>query len=376
MSLRKDVGQLLIAGLSGGELTDTERAWWRLLSPGGVILFRRNIQSAEATHALLSELRTLSDGPLLRAVDLEGGLVDRLRNLLAPMAAPAVVARTGSRQLMREHGRLIGRSARLLGFNTTFAPVLDLHTSQSADVLRTRTAGETPRDVVTYAKAFLEGLRKEKVLGCGKHFPGLGGGTLDSHHATPAIERTWTEMWQQDLVPFRELRRALPMIMVAHARYPQASPRRQAALPASISPFWISRVLKRRLGYNGLIVSDDMEMGGILNHCSIEDAAVSAIAAGTHLVEICKDPSLVLRAYEALLREAETSRSFRHIVQNAANKVRRSKRRLLGRDALSAPPTPAEVRSAREAVVAFSAEAHRRAAQRPLDSTPEPGASI
>ncbi len=362
MTLRQDAGQLLIAGLSGADLTDTERAWWRLLSPGGVILFRRNIQNASQTHALLSELRSLSDGPLLRAVDVEGGLVDRLRDLIAPIAAPAIVARPRQKHLAREHGRLIGREARMLGFNTTFAPVLDLHTEHSADVLRTRTASQDPGRVIDYADAFLKGLRKENVLGCGKHFPGLGGGTLDSHYATPAIDRGWADLWKNDLMPYRKLRRTLPMVMVSHARYPEAAPGNDGSLPASISPFWITRVLKCRINYRGLIVSDDMEMGGILNHCSIEDAAIGAIAAGTHLIEICKDPGLILRAYEALLSEAERSRAFRHIVQAAARKVRASKRNLLGRDTLRAVPGPEEIRELREAVIAFSAEAHRLAA--------------
>jgi beta-N-acetylhexosaminidase len=148
--------------------------------------------------------------------------------------------------------------------------------------------------------------------------------------------------------------------MVSHAAYTNAAPRagRDKVPPASISPFWIKRVLQRKIGYRGLVISDDMEMGGVLEHSSIEEAAVAAVAAGTHLIEVCKDPALVLRAFEALLREAESSRAFRRFVQGAAAKVRTSKRRLLGKDTLGKAPTDQDVRDIRERVEHFSAEVH------------------
>jgi beta-N-acetylhexosaminidase len=375
MTLRKDVGQLLIVGLAGPDLDPSERAWLKLIAPAGVILFRRNVESAVQTHALLSELSSeLGSGlgsvaaePLFRCVDVEGGLVDRLRDTIAPMPAPAAVAQasiqTGDPQLSVQHGRLIGRELRLLGFNVTFAPVLDLRSEASAEVMRTRVAASTPEGVIAYARAFLQGLEREHILGCGKHFPGLGGGTLDSHHATPRIDRTWKQLWSEDVLPFRKLHSVLPFIMVSHAVYPVAGNEKppEQALPASISPFWIRRVLQSKIGYRSLVVSDDMEMGGILHHASIEEAAIAAIRAGTHLIEICKDPALILRAYEALLREAESSRIFRQIVQGAAAKVRESKRQLLGRDKLTKPPSRLDVQAMREEVERFSSQVHAQA---------------
>lgn len=321
-TLRRQVGQLIIAGLEGTELTAVERAWLKLIRPGGVILFRRNIEEARQTIQLLREAAKTTDAPSFRCVDLEGGLVDRLRDLVAPMPSPAAVYATGRPSLFKKHGRLIGREARSLGFNTVFAPVLDLALPASSDVMRSRAVSADPEQVTAYASAFLEGLAAEGILGCGKHFPGLGGGTLDSHHAMPVIRRSWTEMWQQDIAPFRALSAQLPMIMVAHASYPKAA---KTNAPASVSPFWITGVLRRKLRYSGLIVSDDMEMGGILTQRSIEEAAVEAVAAGTDVLEICKDPALVLRAYEALLAEAEGSPSFRRRVQLASRRVMQQK---------------------------------------------------
>ncbi len=355
MNLRHDVGQLLLVGLAGTDLDATERAWLRLIRPAGTVLFRRNIEAAAQVHGLLESVETLiGEGPLFHAVDVEGGLVDRLRDLIAPMPAPAAVAATRNKKLFREHGYLIGSELRLLGFNVAFAPVLDLRTAVSAEVMRTRVVSGDPRGVIAYAESFLTGLSKAGALGCGKHFPGLGGGALDSHHATPAIDRTWKQLWEEDMLPYRKLHRGLPFIMVSHATYPQAFSKPDTKpLPASISPFWIDRTLKHKLGFRGLIVSDDMEMGGILHHTPMEEAAVAAIAAGTQLIEICKDPALVLTAYEAILSEAERSRSFHSIVEHSAATVRAHRQKLL-HHLRPSPPNAAELASMREAVLAFA----------------------
>ena len=356
MNLRHDVGQLLLVGLAGTSLDAQERAWLRLIKPAGVVLFRRNIEAAAQVPALLENVTAaVADGPIFRAVDVEGGLVDRLRDLIAPVPAPAAVAASGVKKLCREHGRLIGEELRLLGLNTTFAPVLDLRTAASAEVMRTRVVSEDPKAVIAYAEAFLTGLNRAGVLGCGKHFPGLGGGALASHHATPALERSYKQMWHEDLLPFRKLHRALPLMMVSHATYPRAYKKPDTtALPASISPFWIERTLLKEMEYGGLVLSDDMEMGGILHYAPIEEAAVAAIAAGTHLIEICKDPALILTAYEAILSEAERSRSFRPMVEHRAATVRTQRQRLLRHDEIAAPPGEQDIIAMRERVLRFA----------------------
>jgi beta-N-acetylhexosaminidase len=356
MSLRQDVGQLLFVGLAGTELGATERAWLRLIRPSGTVLFRRNIEEPAQVHALLDSVAdVVGDGPLFHAVDVEGGLVDRLRDLIAPMPSPATVAGTGNKRLFRQHGYLIGAELHLLGFNLAFAPVLDLRTALSSDVMRSRVVSEDPKAVVAYAEAFLTGLSKAGALGCGKHFPGLGGGALDSHHATPAIDRTWKQLWEEDLLPFRKLHRALPFIMVSHATYPQAYSKPDTKpLPASISPFWIERTLKHKLAFRGLVISDDMEMGGILHHAPMDEAAVAAIAAGAHLIEICKDPALVLTAYEAILSEAERSRSFRTTVEESAATVRAHRHKLLRHAGPVSPPDTAAVAAMRKSVLVFA----------------------
>lgn len=350
LSLRAQVGRLIIAGLEGPALTSVERAWLRLLQPSGIILFRRNIEEAKQTTFLLRDAMQLCGGVVLRAVDLEGGLVDRLRDVLAPMPSAAEVVATGRAADAKKHGQLIGRAARLLGFNTTLAPVLDLALPEALPVMRTRVVSPDPDLVAGYARLFLEGLRAERILGCGKHFPGLGGGTLDSHNATPRITRTWEQLWSEDIQPYRDLIKQLPIIMVAHASYPRVTRDDQ---PASVSQWWISSVLRQRMQYTGLILSDDLEMGGILSRMPIEEAAIEAIAVGTDLLEICRDPSLVLRAYEAVLREAEQSPAFRIKVRRAAVRVEAQKSKWID-EQLPRPATATQLNKLRERIRTFS----------------------
>jgi beta-N-acetylhexosaminidase len=322
-TLRHAAGSLLVVGLAGNELTGMERAWLKLIRPAGIILYRRNITDVKQTRALLAEAASFCCSHSPTFVDVEGGVVNRLSNALAPIPSVQAVAtamlRTGKRSLAREHGELIARAVSAFGFNTSLAPMVDLALPDSAEVLGTRCAAPDPTDVVTYAREFLAGLKSRGAVGCGKHFPGLGGGALDTHVETPAIGRNWQQMWNEDLVPYRELHSAMPIVMMNHAAYPHTPGKK---LPASVSDFWIGTVLRERIGYRGIILSDDLEMGGILKFMPIDKAAVAAIRTGSDLVEICHHPEPILLAYEALVTEAEQSAAFRKLLLKRAKRTR------------------------------------------------------
>lgn len=317
-----------MVGLASAELSGLERAWLRLVRPAGIILFRRNIENAMQTRTLLNDATSFCASHSLRCVDVEGGSVDRLRDVLAPIPSAQAVFRAaqanGKLTLIREQGELVARAVKAFGFSTTLAPVLDLALPASAQVMGSRTAAPTVEGVIEYGRNFLLGLAAHRVAGCGKHFPGLGGGMLDSHLETPAIHRGLLELNEEDLAPYRELRDQLPMIMVNHAAYP-ATPGRNR--PASVSPYWITNVLRKQIGYRGIVFSDDLEMGGILKFLSIEEAAIAAIRAGMDLMEICHSPELILRAYESLIGEAERSKAFRDLLLARAREtsLKRSK---------------------------------------------------
>jgi beta-N-acetylhexosaminidase len=329
-TIRHAAGSLLVVGPAGTELTRMERAWLKLVRPGGVILFRRNIAELKQTRVLLDEVTALCAARAFRCVDVEGGTVDRLRDVLAPMPSAQAAARAGKG---RKHGELIARAVRAFGFNTTLAPVLDLALPESSAVMGTRAAAADVVAVAAYAREFLAGLAVHGVAGCAKHFPGLGGGKLDSHVGTPAIERAWSELWREDLAPYRALRDALPMVMVNHAAYPQTAGK---ATPASVSRFWMTTVLRKRIGYRGIIFSDDFEMGGILKFMPMEEAVIAALRAGMDTIEICHSPELILRAYEALVHEGERSAAFRKLLTERARTVAKKRAAIL-----AAKPAPA-----------------------------------
>ncbi len=316
--LNPNIGQLLIIGFDGTEMSPRLASLLTKIQPAGVILFARNITGAEQTHTLLRECQKCVAAPLFTCVDLEGGTVDRFRNVIGSAPSAAEVFATGSRALFRKHGRVIGENCRALGFNVDFAPVLDLGYEASRAVMSSRTVSDDPKQVVAYAREFLRGLADAGVLGCGKHFPGLGEATLDTHHELPRVEKPLRELWEQDLVPYRVLRRELPFVMVSHAAFPAVT---KQLTPASLSKKWITGILRKRIRYTGLIVSDDMEMGAVLEFASIEQNVVEHIRAGGDLALVCHKEELVVRAHEALIHEAERDGKFARRVRESARRV-------------------------------------------------------
>jgi beta-N-acetylhexosaminidase len=314
----RTIGQLLIVGFDGAEMTPAVASLLQRVQPAGVILFARNIRSAEQTWRLLSECQQCVGEPLFTCVDLEGGTVDRFREALGPAPSAAEVFATDDRNLFRKHGRIIGENCRALGFNIDFAPVLDLAFEASRSVMGSRAVSANPREATAYARDFLAGLQSANVLGCGKHFPGLGEGTLDSHHGLPVIDKPWKRLWTEDLLPYRTLRRLLPLVMISHATYPQVTKDQK---PASLSKTWITNILRRQIGYRNLIASDDLEMGGALSAGPVGEAAVEFVRAGGDLCLICHREDRINQAYEELSRNAEGDRRFARRVAESAQRV-------------------------------------------------------
>ena len=322
--LRQQVGQLLIMGFDGTAMSQRLRVMLGSLTPGGIILFKRNLEHAEQTHALLSAAQKANHTPMFLCVDMEGGTVDRLRDVIAPIPPVSEVAAAGSKKLFRGHGCLIGEEVRALGFNVDFAPVFDLQFEESKSVLGSRTVSEKPKEAVAYARAFLHGLRDSGVIGCGKHFPGLGGAKLDTHAELPSIDKKWKEMWKEDLFPYRKLHRDLTFVMVAHAAYPKVT---GDSTPASLSKRWMSGILRKKIGYEGLIITDDLDMGGVLAAASIEDAAVETLRAGADMFLVCQKDESVRRAYEAVLKQAESDKKFARLVAEKSKRVLAAKKK-------------------------------------------------
>ena len=313
-----DIGQLLIVGFDATEMTPRLISLLTRLQPAGVILFARNIKTPEQTWRLLRDCQKCVSTPLFTCVDLEGGRVDRFRDVLGPSPSPADVFATGDRKLFRKHGQVIGENCRALGFNVDFAPVLDLAFEASRGVLSSRTVSANPRETVAYAREFLAGLRAAGVLGCGKHFPGLGEGALDSHHQLPVIEKPLKKLLAEDLLSYRLLRASMPLVMISHAAYPQVTHDRT---PASLSKVWITDILRQRIGYRKLVVSDDLEMGGVLSAAPVGEAAVEHIRAGGDLCLLCHREDYIGQACENLVHAAENDPKFAKRVSESVRRV-------------------------------------------------------
>jgi beta-N-acetylhexosaminidase len=316
--LREQVGQMLIMGFDGTEMTAKLRSTLVTLQPGGIILFARNIEHPAQTWQLLRDCEEAVSTPPFLCVDLEGGTVDRLKKAIAPAPAAADVYATGDKRMFRKHGRVIGDEVRALGFNVDFAPVSDIGFEAAKPVLTSRVVSDDPKQVVTYVKEFLRGLDDANVLGCGKHFPGLGEANLDTHHELPSIRKPWKNLWNEDLYPYRALKNQYPFVMVAHASYPDVTKDKK---PATLSKKWMTDVLRKKVGYKGLVLCDDLEMGGVLAAASIGEAAVETVRAGADIYMACHGGDAVWSCFHAVLSEADGDRRFAKLVAERSAKV-------------------------------------------------------
>ncbi|HVG30696.1 MAG TPA: glycoside hydrolase family 3 N-terminal domain-containing protein [Pyrinomonadaceae bacterium] len=342
--LRRKAGRLLFVGLPSTRLDKSLREMLREVRPGGVILFGRNIESAEQVSMLTTQVHDALGGRALIGVDQEGGLVDRFREISEPMPSAKSVRLAGRSELARKFGELSALALRQLGFNINFAPVLDLKGGNEENGLRARTFGATPEEVSRLAGAYLDGLQAHGVVGCGKHFPGLGGSVVDSHRRLPVITHTWEEILQRDLVPFMDLMfhrpgERLHSVMVSHAAFPEVSEFLQAwfrrtaelpaldeihQLPATISGNVVMKLLRLALKFKGLIITDDMEMGAVVETLSVAEASLRAVEAGSDMILICESAANFVEARDRLVEAVEEGRVPAAVLEAANARIDRA----------------------------------------------------
>ncbi|MBV9659263.1 MAG: glycoside hydrolase family 3 protein [Verrucomicrobia bacterium] len=282
-------GQLLLVGVPGPELDAATAAILRRVQPGGFILFTRNLVSPAQTRRLLDDLRDLSRVEPILTIDQEGGRVSRLKAIGTEPPGATQLRERNDPDLVRRHGELTARLLRLFGFNLDLAPVLDLcldGNEEADNSLRGRCYGTDVPQVLRLAGAFSDALRAGGILNCGKHFPGYTAAGSDAHHELPVIDRSRAELDATELAPFRDFiaRGALDSTMVCHAHYPQLDTEHQ---PASLSANVIRGLLREELGFRGLVMTDDLDMGAIYHRYGLEDALRRALLAGNDLAMIC-----------------------------------------------------------------------------------------
>jgi len=338
LDLERKVGQLLMVGFGGREMGPEIERLLRGHHIGAVALYTRNIRSAAQAQRLIREVRRVMADEVqpLVAIDQEGGNVVRVHHPLAVLPGAMTLGATRDPMLAYLVGQAVGSELRLLGFDMNLAPVLDINHNPRNPVINVRAFGDDPALVAVLGTAFITGQEEAGLATVAKHFPGHGTTAADSHFALPRIEAGLAELEAVDLVPFRRAFAAgLDAVMTAHVQVPAVEP---DGTPGSLSPRVVHDLLRDRLGFDGLVVTDDLEMRAISGSLGVGEAAVRAVLAGADMVMVIWTPRRKAEVGEALLAAARSGRLSRARLDESVRRVLRLKERLGTLDAHRAPP--------------------------------------
>ncbi|HKS21607.1 MAG TPA: beta-N-acetylhexosaminidase [Thermoanaerobaculia bacterium] len=300
--------QLLGIGLTGPALTDLERRIIGDVTPYAIVLFGRNIASPEQLRELIAEIKSIAKKPPVFMMDQEGGRVDRLRKLVPNLpSAQSFDEGADAEELAGMSGRVIGKALRWLDVEVDLAPVVDVPGDVASEGLERRTFSNDPERVAVLAGAFMRGLHATGTASCLKHFPGIGLGSADSHYSTTTINLSEAQLLARDLVPYKRLANEAGAVMIGHGTYPQIDP----GTPATVSYRISTELLRGTLGFDGLAVSDDMEMHAVSDLGAYEMIADRAVVAGNDVISFCSRIERVLDLKRHLRQLADTNAEFR-----------------------------------------------------------------
>ena len=325
MTLKEKIGQMVMIGIHGTDVTEDSLFMLHQYHIGGIILFDRNMESQEQVKALNAHLQEKAGEkvPLFIGVDEEGGLVARMKDKLPPPPAEEEIGASGNPELAGEWAAKTAVALKDMGFNLNFAPVADL------GMERGRSFSSDPAVAAEFVRSAAKGYRQENLIYCLKHFPGLGKGEVDTHKDTAVINISAEELRAQDLLPFRtvveEEEPSNHFIMVSHAVYPALE-----ECPASISRVIQTELLRKALGYDGVIIIDDIAMGAVSNYYSPEELAMKAVAAGTDIILSCHEYQTGTNVYLKLLEAAEQKQISEERINESVRRILRVKLAHLG----------------------------------------------
>jgi beta-N-acetylhexosaminidase len=330
LATRRDIGQYLIGSMPGKTIPPELRSLAREFDLGGVILFSRNIEAPEQVAELSAESEALArSAPAWVSVDQEGGRVARLKEPFTKWPPMATLGRAGkaSEALAERFAKALAEELLAVGITLDYAPVLDIHTNPKNPVIGDRALAERAEDVARLGRAIIRALQGAGLAACGKHFPGHGDTSTDSHFELPMVEHAPDRLRAIEFEPFRAaVAEQVAFIMTAHVLVPALDEQR----PASLSPHVVQKLLREELNYDGVILSDDLEMKAISSSYSVPDAAVDAIRAGCDGVLVCSgDIDLQGRTLEALVRAVESGHIPAKRHEDAFMRLKRAKQRFL-----------------------------------------------
>jgi len=326
-----EVGQLMIIGFDGAEMTPALRDTLARYRPAGVILFARNLVSPEQTRKLTADLQTaaaaLGIGPLLIGLDHEGGIVVRPGAGLTPFPGNMALAATGSLDLAQRQAQAMAEELLSLGVNWDFAPCVDVNSNPRNPIIGVRSFGDDPAEVGKFGAAMTKGFQNAGVIACAKHFPGHGDTEVDSHLGLPFVNRTLDELRAIDLPPFQAtIEAGVASIMTAHVVFPAL----EAKLPATVSERIMTGLLREEMGFEGVIASDALEMAGLTEFIGVGEGAVACINAGVDVVLACNDPAAIEAAYAGLQQAQAAEQLNPEKVRQALARIAKMKEKFLG----------------------------------------------
>lgn len=328
--LLSQTGQMLISGFHGTRLNAEIEDLIINRRIGGFILFERNFESPGQLVTLLHDMQALAGTtplglPLFISVDQEGGRVSRLGSPFTRFPAPCCLGIAGSDDLARRFGLALGREMAAVGINMDYAPVLDVDTNPQNPIIGKRAFARQADEVARLGVEFMKGFKEAGVLAVGKHFPGHGDTELDSHLALPRVERTADTLEHVELVPFaRAIACGLKAVMSAHVIYDAWD----REFPATFSRPIIEGILRKRLGFDGLVISDDLEMKAVEDHYSFDRFPVLGCAAGVDVFLICHDVDKVRRLQDLLISDVESGRVARERIEASLTRITAVKKQL------------------------------------------------
>jgi len=344
-ALRRQIGQLLIAGFDGHQIPAELRALAREFGLGGVILFARNVAEPEQVAEVAFEASQLvPDLPLWVSIDQEGGRVARLKAPFTEWPPMATLGRAGDDKLAERFARALAAELKAVGVTLDYAPVLDIHTNPKNPVIGDRALADKAADVARLGAAIVQTLQREGIAACGKHFPGHGDTSTDSHFELPLVEHPPERLREVEFAPFRAaIAAGVATIMTAHVLVPSLDEQR----PATLSKRVVTGILRHELHYDGVILSDDLEMKAIAKEYAVPAAAVMAIEAGCDGMLICSgDHATQAASLEALIHAVEEDRLGMTRVEDALKRQQRAKERFLTSTAGARPLSGRALRAA------------------------------
>lgn len=316
MKLSEKIGQMVMTGVLGDKIDDNSRFILQHYHIGGVIFFDRNMNNPKQVEKFISDLKEAGDSkaPMLFALDEEGGLVSRMKNGLTAPPEAKVLGASSDTKAAYNSMKITADEMKAMGFNVNFAPVADLALDKNRSY---SSNGET---VTLFTNETIRAINDAGLIGTLKHFPGLGGATVDTHKQTAVVNKTKEQLLQNDLIPYIKANKNYNyFIMVGHGTYPALD-----NVPASISKVIVTDLLRNELNYDGVIITDDLAMGAI-NMYSVEERALKAINAGVDIILSCHEYDMTRKMYLAILDAAENGKISEDRINQSVKRILKAK---------------------------------------------------